>query len=87
MHTPTNAQTITLAGGYLNQVGVGSGSTAGSASSDRDSLVNCSVFNFASSGTKGIRLFYIQNVSGTVSNSLMLMAGTEFAPRFTVRRG
>lgn len=67
IETPTNAQTLTLEGGSVTGSGNHTASTQKLAS-----VNNCSIFNWTSSGTKGVRLMYEQDVTATVTNNLLL---------------
>lgn len=70
IETPTNAQTLTLEGGtrfqsqYLNP--------AAAAGQVTHPITNCSIFNWASAGTKGVRLMYEQAVASTPANNFIL---------------
>lgn len=73
VETPTNAQTITTEGGTRTISGttaltIATGTTAAVTTPNN----NCSIFNWSSVGTKGVRLMYEQAVTGTPNNSLIL---------------
>jgi len=73
IETPTNAQTLTLEGGGRVQ----SGATAETIASGVDHVQttpnqNCSIFQWTSSGNKGVRLMYEQAVTGTPDTSVLL---------------
>jgi hypothetical protein len=69
--TPTNAQTITTNGLTKVESGAtGSGTDMGVI----HPLAICSIFNWTSVGTKGLRLMYQQSVTGTPDSSVLLMA-------------
>lgn len=66
IETPTNAQTLTLEGGtrqfYRN---IPTTIASGVDASIGHPISNCSIFNWSSNGTKGVRLMYEQAVAGT----------------------
>lgn len=89
IETPTNAQTLTLEGG-TRQLSSSGNATAGVIDSVvTDAITNCSVFNWTSSGIKGVRLMYEQAVSGTPDSSLLFAdedgATGQRNMRFTVK--
>ena len=73
VETPTNAQTITLEGGTRQSTYVGGMTIASGADAAKtDSITNCSTFNWASSGIKGVRLMYEQQVTGVPDGSNLI---------------
>lgn len=73
IETPTNAQTLTLQSGNIILSAFAPGAaTAGANATVTHPLSICSIFKWASAGTKGIRVMYEQTVTGTPNNSLML---------------
>lgn len=83
IETPTNAQTLTLEGG-TRQASVHQGMTigGGTGSSVGNSISNCSIFNWSSSGIKGVRLMYEQSVVATVTgNTILADAGANNGQR------
>lgn len=90
IETPTNAQTLTLEGGTRQITSIGGMNIATGLNQSRTSpITNCSVFNWTSSGIKGVRVMYEQSVSGTPNNSLVLAdadsATGQRNMRFTVK--
>lgn len=90
VETPTNAQTITLEGGTRTPSYNGGMTIAtGTGQIISFPVSNCSLFNWVSSGVKGIRLMYEQAVTGTPTASVLLAdASTAVGQRnmrFTVR--
>lgn len=74
IETPTNAQTLTLEGGTRQALNV-TGMTIATGVDQSNGLPfsNCSLFNWASAGTKGVRLMYEQSVVGAPDSSIILM--------------
>lgn len=76
--TPTNAQTLTLAGGTRMESGF-SGASSGSSDldlTDTKSITTCSIFNWGTAGIKGVRLMFVQSVSGSPDASVLLLASS-----------
>jgi hypothetical protein len=86
IETPTNAQTLTLEGGTRQTVGfVGSGGSLGNYP-----VSNCSIFNWASAGIKGVRLMYEQEIYGSPPSPPIFIMGASATlgqnnARFTVK--
>ena len=74
IETPTNAQTLTLEGGTRQYAG-GTAITIASGVSDVrvNPISNCSIFNWTSSGSKGVRLMYEQSIVSSPDQSLLIM--------------
>lgn len=72
IETPTNAQTLTLEGGSRINFGTGGPTVASSALAANIPVTNCSVFNWSSAGTKGVRLMYEQDATATLNYSLIV---------------
>lgn len=72
IETPTNAQTLTLEGGTRINFGLSGPTVASSAITGNLPIANCSIFNWSSAGTKGVRLMYEQDVTATVNYSLII---------------
>lgn len=72
IETPTNAQTLTLEGGTRVESGNYGPSAASTRIISAFPHTNCSIFNWSSAGTKGVRLMYEQSVTATVNNNLLL---------------
>jgi hypothetical protein len=72
--TPTNAQTLTTAGGSAITSGA-KGNTGGTNMDNYYPNKVCGVFNFSSAGTKAIRLMYVQQINGTPDSNLILADG------------
>lgn len=73
IETPTNAQTLTLQSGNIIVSSHGAETIAtGVDSSVIHALQVCSIFKWASVGTKGIRLMYEQGIGGAPDNSFLI---------------
>lgn len=75
VETATNAQTILQEGGDKTYSGLGGGAGTYASVNSVSPYRKCGIFNFASSGTKAIRLMYEQYVTGTPLNSLVVADG------------
>lgn len=70
----TNASTINLEGGSRQQVGHTAETIAtGADAIDSAMVTTCGMFNWTSSGNKGVRLMYEQAVAGSPDTSVILM--------------
>ncbi len=66
IETPTDAQTLTLEGGSIGFTSTSTTQIAtGADATTVYPIANCSIFKWASVGTKGIRLMYEQSIIGT----------------------
>lgn len=74
VETATNAQTILQYGGTRIQSGtIGETIATGASAGSRFANHICGILNFASTGTKGIRLFETANITGTPGQNAMLL--------------
>lgn len=86
VETPTNAQTITQNSSVFAHIGLQGGSTSGANGGSRNDFTTCANFYFSSSGVKGIRLLYDQNVAGSPNNSIFVATTSDKSPKFSVKQ-
>ncbi len=72
VETSNTSQTILQEGKVRNGSGIDTNGAAGTVQANYFANRNCGLFNFSSAGQKTLRLMYEQEVSGTLTSSLVL---------------